>query len=256
MYIFILVLTILVLWMISFVFQNDFTVPTKSIKKYKNILVVYPHPDDEVLTVGGCVKCLERTSSNTTLLVLTKGEAGESYTKNVNDLKVIRTKELQRASDILGFKDLIQMDLGDGRLEENANRVKNEIENVLVKVKPDLVITYDRAGLYGHTDHIVASEIITKLKTKYGYKLWYSSFPKRVMKLIKLPEHMAKDYNYAAKRQFPTHKVFVGLAVRAKVRAMYAHASQYNSFRSAYPYKFVPLWMYIWGTVYEHFCET
>lgn len=253
--IYIILLFIGLSWAISFIFQNDFSLPTKALKKYKKILIIFPHPDDEVLTVGGLTASCRNFGIETIVTVLTKGERGESYIKDVSDLKSLRAHEMETSFKILGGKRLIQLDLGDGDLENNKKVVKEEIKRIIKVENPDLIITYDLAGLYGHPDHIVLSETITELRTDYHYDLWYAVLPKRIMKTVTLPEHMARDPNFKSKRALPTHRIFVGVAVLKKIKALYAYRSQYMSFRNAYPFKFIPLGFYVSANIYEYFHE-
>lgn len=249
-----LLLFLVLIFITSFLSQNDLSIKSKNIK-FKKVLVIYPHPDDEVLTCGGLIKSLNKSNIDTTLAVLTKGEAGNNCLNDGSDLKKVRTREMYLSSQILGVHKLIQLDLGDGKLSLQKQIVKYEVEKIINAEKPDLLITYDLTGLYGHPDHIVLSEIVTTLQTRYGYKLWYSTFPKKVLRLVKLPDHMAKDVNYKSKRVYPNTKIFVGMSVISKIKAMYVHKSQYNSFRNAYPFKFIPLWVFVLGTIFEYFYE-
>ncbi|MDQ3239098.1 MAG: PIG-L family deacetylase [bacterium] len=76
--IFVVIVIIVVFWLICFLYQNDFQVMSFKLQKYKNVLVIYPHPDDEVLTVGGFMSKMSGIGGRTTLAVLTKGDKGES----------------------------------------------------------------------------------------------------------------------------------------------------------------------------------
>src|SRR5690606_16401089 len=117
---------------------------------------------------------------------------------------------------------------------------------LLSKTKPDLVVTYDLAGLYGHPDHIAASQVITSLiKTKHKHiQLWYPSFPKRVLAMMSLPEHMAKDPEFKNKRATPQFKIITLAQMPQRLRAVYAHHSQLATGKNAFPVKFLPHWFY------------
>lgn len=237
-------------WILSFLFLNDLTLPTKQIQKYKKVLVVYPHPDDELLTVGG----LMAENKNTMLLILTKGEKGTPDAHIDLNLKAIRTKEEQESSKILGVKKLIQMDLGDGLLSQKKEQITNIVRDTIKSERPDLVITYDLSGLYGHPDHMVVSEVVTTLvKTEFkNIELWYPTVPKRVFLLLKVPEQMAKDKNFKSKRTYPSLKVFIGLNVIKKIQAVMSHKSQYIPFQPGLPIP-IPTWFFHSMTIYEYF---
>ncbi len=246
----IILIVIGLFWIFGFLFLNDFSVPTESIKKFKKILLIYPHPDDEVLTAGGVMA----ENKNATLLILTKGERGTSDAHLDLSLKQVRTNEEQKSSKILGVKKLIQMDLGDGQLGKQREIITKTIREVVKEEKPDLIITYDLSGFYGHPDHMVVSEVITELVKKefQNTELWYPTVPKRVYGLLKIPEEMAKDKNFKNKRTYPTLKVFVGLNVIKKIQAVAAHKSQSLPFQPGLPIP-IPTWFFHSMTVFEYF---
>lgn len=237
-------------WMLSFLLINDFSLPTKSIKQYKKILAIFPHPDDEVLTTGGVMA----VNGNTTLLILTKGEKGTPYAYKDLLLKNVRTSEAQESARILKVQNLIQKDFGDGELQNKKDEIKKEITYIIDKEKPDLIITYDLSGFYGHPDHIAVSQIVTNLKEEQFNKieLWYTTVPKRVYKLLKLPEEMAHDKNFKNNRSYPSHKIWVGINVFRKIRAMIAHKSQYQLFQAGFPIP-IPSAFFQSMTLYEYF---
>src|SRR3954469_20072383 len=48
-----LVLIIPLLWMTGFLLVTDFSVPLRDARQFKNVLVIFPHADDEAITCGG-----------------------------------------------------------------------------------------------------------------------------------------------------------------------------------------------------------
>jgi LmbE family N-acetylglucosaminyl deacetylase len=255
--IFILVLltafiVVLALWIVGFLFQNDFSIHKQDIKKIKRVLIMFPHADDEVSS-GGLIRRLAKQSSHVTLAILTKGEKGNPDAHFDQNLKEIRTKEASEVSKLFKANELVQEDFGDGELANKRVMIEDYISDLLKKTNPDLVITYDLAGMYGHEDHIVCSEITTGLVQKMaGTSLWYISLPKRVLAMASLPEHMAKDPNFRDRRAFPDIKVFVGLDVLSKIQAVYIYKSQGQSFRSAVPFN-LPFWFIYSMQVFEYF---
>lgn len=254
---FIVFLVIFFLWLIGVIVVNDLSIPSKKIKKFKNVLFIYPHADDEVLNSGGLIRALSRQGSAVTLVILTKGEKGKPDGKYDGTLKDIRVHEAKKASDLLGVTTLIQEDFGDGDLMNKKPFLRKYVQDIVEKTNPDLVITYDLAGLYGHPDHVVVSEIVTEL-IHNSFKesiLWYVSFPKRVLSMIRLPEYMAKDPSFINKRVFPSHKISVIREIVSKIRAVYSYKSQYQSFREGLPVKFVPLWFFYSMQLFEYYYE-
>lgn len=258
----IFILLTLFLWIFGFVYANDFKVPSKNVSKIssdtKKLLVIFPHADDEAMSMGGLLSQLSTKGVEVYWLVLTKGEKGNENATHDEKLKEIRVNEAKNASEIYGVKELIQQDFPDNGVDEHQAELTNEIKKVMQDVKPDLVLTYDLAGLYGHPDHIVVSEVITKLVKEdfTNTKLWYVSFPEKILNMTPLPEHMAKNSNYKSKRAYPTHRIWVGFSgVVSKIKAVYSYKSQRQSYVSSFPIKFIPLWFYVSLTPFEYIHE-
>lgn len=251
-----LLIAILAVWLVGARYVNDFSLRPAHLRQFKRVLVIFPHPDDET-NIAGTLWRLHRLKAHITLLVLTKGECGTPDAHYDFSLKATRSAEMRRVRDALGIDRLIQEDLGDGKVAERRPEARAAIIQAIRDAKPDLVITYDLAGLYGHEDHIAcAEEALHCLKqTHTAATLWYSAIPPRLLKLTKLPTHMAKDPHFADKRAKPNIRVNVGpIGVMAKVRSIYAHTSQRRSFRESVPGR-APLWFMYSMRVNEYFEE-
>jgi LmbE family N-acetylglucosaminyl deacetylase len=242
-------------WILLFLFASDLSLPTEDPRKFKNVLFIFPHPDDETLTAGGLIYQLSQIGALTTLLTLTKGEKGTSDAHLDVSLKKTRTAELYTVAKILGASEVVLKDMGDGELSHQKNEMKRVVNETLSAGDYDLVVTYDQSGLYGHPDHIALSEVVTEVvQQKFSQvSLWYAAQPKRVMKLIKLPEHMAQDPQFRSKRMVPNIKIFAGFGVWRKILAEYAYKSQFSSFQRGMPLPFIPVWYFVSFGVYEYF---
>ncbi len=218
-------------------------------------MVVYPHPDDETLASGGLLKNFADLRAEISLIVLTKGEKGNDDAHLDTSLKSIREEELAHATKHLGIIKTILEDFGDGELSKKRRELTEYLEKKVVELQPDCIVTYDLAGLYGHEDHIVTSEILTNLvKNKFTtISLLYASLPKRVLSLIKLPEHMAKDTAYANKRVFPNMRIWIGSNIFYRILALYSYKTQLYSFRKSFPTAWIPLWFYYSMQLYEYY---
>jgi N-acetylglucosamine malate deacetylase 2 len=243
-------LGIMLLWAATIFVVNDFSVKTIA-PKARRLLVIYPHPDDEALTCSGLMQKLTEKGTEVTLAVLTKGEKGNPDGKKDEHLREIRALEARIVSRILGAK-LLHYDMGDGMLDK-SRKLKKTVSDIIEKEKPDLIITYDNSGLYGHRDHIAVSEVVTEIALKKKIRLWYASFPMKILKMAKLPEHMAKDEEFKKRRASPNIKVYVWNYTGGKIKALYTYRSQLFAFRKAYP-KLMPLWFIVtlWPFEYYH----
>lgn len=251
-----LLIALAAVWLVGMVYANDFSIAPATLGRFQRVLVIFPHPDDET-NIAGTLWRLHRLKSHVTLLVLTKGECGTPDAHYDFSLKAIRSAEIRRVRDALGIDRLVQEDIGDGKVADRRPDARAAIVKTIQEAKPDLVITYDLAGLYGHADHIAcAEEAVAALKQANATaRVWYSAVPPRLLNLTNLPTHMAKDPHFADKRAKPNLRISIGpLGVIAKVRSIYAHTSQRRSFRESVPMR-APLWLMYSMRVNEYFEE-
>lgn len=249
-----------IFWLGLFFYINDLKVGSEDIdalsQKYKKILIIFPHADDEVLSMGGFLKSISDEGSEISWLLLTKGGKGNPSGTLDENLKDIRVKEAQASAKTLGIANLTQLDFPDGEVEKHKSEIKDIIDREINKVNPDLVLTFDLAGLYGHPDHVATSEFVTEvMKTQHTEReLWYVSYPKRILDLTTLPERMANDPQFKNRRVYPDVKVWVGWkGVTSKTKAVYSYISQRDSYKSSFPIRVIPLWFYISLAPFEYF---
>lgn len=254
----VILMIILALWLAGFLFATDFAVPVRDARQFRRVLVIFPHPDDEAVTCGGFLHRISRGGSAATVALLTKGEKGPNATHS-SDLKGLRAREARTSAATLGVSKLIQEDFGDGALRQKRQELTTYLATLIEQERPDLLITHDRAGLYGHWDHITCSEIITELQaTRFPeIPLWYVTFSKRILARVKMPEDLATDPHMREKQALPTHKYFIGANVWPKIRAWYAYKSQraalVKGIRIFTPRWF--LWFFLSMVLFEYFAE-
>jgi LmbE family N-acetylglucosaminyl deacetylase len=242
--------------MTGFLIATDFSVPTKNAQQFRHILVIFPHADDEAITCGGVLHRASKQGSTVTLVLLTKGERGTPDATLGENLKAIRTKEAQAVVAILGISRLIQEDFGDSELHNKKQELRAFIATLIEQEQPDLLITYDLAGLYGHSDHITSCEVVTELKkTSFpDIPLWYVTLPKRLLARVKLPEHMAIDSHFQAKQALPTHKIYIGVSVFPKIKSWYTYKSQRVALARGIG-TLLPIWFALSMVLFEYFAE-
>ena len=187
--------------------QLDFTIPEMDLilyarKKTKkqgplHFMVIYPHPDDETMMSGGTIaKYALHPDVRWSVVALTPGEHGDELFKGMPPKKLakIRKVELHRACEILGVSQLIFAPFEDGTLKKRVADLTKFISRLYKDEKPDLVITFEKGGIYGHPDHVTASMVIKKLQKKYTkIPVLYGTLPEKILSRLHLPTHMADD---------------------------------------------------------------
>ncbi len=111
-----------------------------------NVLVVSPHPDDEVLSCGGTIRRLSREGHRCTVAVVTRGWSPLFPEAQVEQVRA----EARRAAEALGVSDLRFLDLPVVRVAElPAHEVNTVFDRLMADVRPDWVFLpfpWDRHG--------------------------------------------------------------------------------------------------------------
>jgi N-acetyl-1-D-myo-inositol-2-amino-2-deoxy-alpha-D-glucopyranoside deacetylase len=157
----------------------------------QRMLLVHAHPDDECINNGATMAAYVAAGRGVTLVTCTAGEMGEVLVPDLSHLAFEqegglgehRRTELAEAMKVLGVTD--QRWLGgfgtfhdsgmawheDGHamaaefVPENAFwdadlvEVADHLVRIVREVRPQVLVTYDEFGGYGHPDHIQAHRV-------------------------------------------------------------------------------------------------
>lgn len=145
----------------------------------RRLLLVHAHPDDECISTGGTIARYSAEGAHVCLVTCTNGELGEiADVPELGDvasiqarLGEVRVDELREACSRLGEVDLRLLGYHDSGMEgtpENADpgvfinqplaQASAKIADVLRDVRPQVLVTYNDIGFYGHPDHIRAHQ--------------------------------------------------------------------------------------------------
>jgi LmbE family N-acetylglucosaminyl deacetylase len=130
------------------------------------LLAVLAHPDDESLGLGGIFARYHAEGIETHLITATRGERGwfgpqEEY-PGPDKLGRIRECELLEAAGELGIHEVTLLDYLDGEvMSADRDELTREIARHIRRVRPDVVVTFDQNGVYGHPDHIAVTRAAT-----------------------------------------------------------------------------------------------
>jgi N-acetyl-1-D-myo-inositol-2-amino-2-deoxy-alpha-D-glucopyranoside deacetylase len=150
----------------------------------RRLLLIHAHPDDETINNGATMARYVAEGASVTLLTCTLGEEGEILVPELAQLAAdqadqlggYRIWELRAAMAALGVTDIRFLG-GPGRYRDSgmmgtpANEHPRAFWNadldeavghavaVVREVRPQVVVTYDENGGYGHPDHIQAHRV-------------------------------------------------------------------------------------------------
>jgi len=169
------------------------------------LMAVLAHPDDESFGIGGTLAKYADEGIETYLVVATRGERGRfGDGKESPGLEVVgktREAELLAAAKVLGISEVSFLDYVDADLDKaDQNEVIEKIVHHLRRIKPQVVLSFDPTGGYGHPDHIAISQFAAAALVCSGdpeYKLaelqhshtvskfYYITWPQRKFEVFK-----------------------------------------------------------------------
>jgi N-acetyl-1-D-myo-inositol-2-amino-2-deoxy-alpha-D-glucopyranoside deacetylase len=157
--------------------MTDLTAPPPA----QRLLLVHAHPDDESIETGATMAKYAAEGAHVCLVTCTRGEEGEVIPAELRGLAgdrlgEHRVAELDRACAALGVED--HRFLGRaGRWRDSGmmgapsnddprcfwradvGEAAEELVRVVREVRPQVIVTYDDNGFYGHPDHIQAHRV-------------------------------------------------------------------------------------------------
>lgn len=172
----------------------------------RRLLLSLAHPDDESFGSGGMISRYVKEGADVSLICATNGDVGtvsEEHLKGFQSVAELRLSELDCASEILGFKHVYKFGYRDsGMVNSETSRdpaslwmqpreqVARRVVEVIREIKPQVVVTFNKYGGYGHPDHIAIQRATTDafylagdasyktdgLEPYQPQKLYYSAF--------------------------------------------------------------------------------
>jgi N-acetyl-1-D-myo-inositol-2-amino-2-deoxy-alpha-D-glucopyranoside deacetylase len=206
-----------------------------------------------------------------TLVTCTRGEEGEVLVEELVNLASSkddrlgeqREIELKKAMAELGISDFRflgapskkwrdsgmmgapENERGDVFWQANLDEAASELVKIILEIKPQVLITYDEYGGYGHPDHIKAHEVAMRaaqISTTKGWeieKIYWNIMPKSVIQMgIERMKEVGSDFfgvesveelPFAKPDELVTSVVKAPEYVLQKLAAMRAHATQISA---------------------------
>jgi len=126
------------------------------------VLVMAPHPDDEVIGCGGAVLQHVRRGDDVTVVLATDGAAAQPHADDAHraDYKALRLAESRAAAEILGYSRLHCWEAPDRGLSAWAE-LDDRIRCVFDEVRPATV--YAPSAYELHPDHHALAEALCRL---------------------------------------------------------------------------------------------
>ncbi|MCU0296828.1 MAG: N-acetyl-1-D-myo-inositol-2-amino-2-deoxy-alpha-D-glucopyranoside deacetylase [Candidatus Nanopelagicales bacterium] len=242
----------------------------------RRLLIVHAHPDDESITTGALMAGYVKQGVQVTLVTCTLGEEGEVLLADAQHLASHsedrlgehRYAELAAAMAVLGITDWRLLGAphkyrDSGMMGTDANNrpdcfwradlleAASDLVQVIREVRPQVALTYDDFGGYGHPDHIQAHRVLTyavalsavpSFRTDLGepwrvQKVYWTALPKGMLRDgIRALRAAGEDSGFAAmdpdnlpfgvEDELVTTSVDFSEFLDTKLQALAQHASQ------------------------------
>lgn len=202
--------------------SSTLQIPIPDLMSAKNLLVVFPHPDDAELMAAGTVAKLARAGTRVTYAAVTDGNLGcFDPIASREYIGQTRRREQEEAAKILGVERVVWLGFDDGEVPE-PDKLRPAIVSVIREVKPDFVLTLDPWLPYeAHPDHRRTAMAVVEA-------CLFAPFP------LAYPDDLARGLSpwqvSAVAMGFSAHpNTFVGIDETwdAKIQALLCHKSQF-----------------------------
>ena len=114
------------------------------------LLVLAPHPDDEVLSCGGLIAAHRERGLPVTVVVMTDGALGDHARSADPAYRDLRRDETREALEVLGGSDLKFLDIRDGSLASRDDAA-GMVRDAIAAAKPETIVF--PSPLEVHPDH-------------------------------------------------------------------------------------------------------
>jgi LmbE family N-acetylglucosaminyl deacetylase len=218
----------------------------------RKVAVVVAHPDDETFGFGSLIAHSAALGAEVVVCAATRGEMGEDVRddpRTGDALGADRERELRAAAALLGASAVELFGFSDSGMNGDPpsgslvgapfELVAARVGEMLVRHRPDVVVTMDPDGLDGHRDHERIGQATIRAYDEvvtWPARLYHLVLPRSLLEQW-VAEHRARD----ARPEYTeiemgrpdddvTTVVDVSSVLELRRRAMALHASQVSPF--------------------------
>jgi LmbE family N-acetylglucosaminyl deacetylase len=221
-------------------------------------MAVHAHPDDEAIGTGGILAHYTDEGVRTVLVTCTNGELGDgpggvkpdNPAHDESVVEPLRRQELEASCKVLGVSHLELLGYHDSGMEgwpQNeapesfwrtpVAEAAHRLADLMVQYQPQVVVTYDENGFYGHPDHIQANRVTHAAMAECGIpaKLYYTAVPRSMLRSfsetlaaagIETPMEVEENPDFGTPDELITTDIDCTAVAGRKFASLEAHASQ------------------------------
>jgi LmbE family N-acetylglucosaminyl deacetylase len=214
------------------------------------VVSFHAHPDDEALLTGGTLARLSAEGHRAVVVVACDGimgsrESGRTAAPGGRS----RLDELRDSALVLGVARVVHLgyaDSGHGPVlypdphdrqrfvRADTGEAAERLASVVSAERAELLLSYDRAGGYGHRDHLAVHQVGRRAAILTGVRLLEATLPRepivwvvRLLQLVRLAvRYDVHAGTWGTPRSQITHRVHARKFAARKRAALAAHKSQ------------------------------
>jgi N-acetyl-1-D-myo-inositol-2-amino-2-deoxy-alpha-D-glucopyranoside deacetylase len=141
----------------------------------RGVLAAFAHPDDESFGMAGALTMAAAAGLPVHVVCATDGDLGGEGETVADRVMApdIRRGELRDACREMGIREPVFLGYGDSGMEgwgpppgslvlADPDEVVERIVDVILRLRPAIVVTFDPNGIYGHPDHKAISRLASE----------------------------------------------------------------------------------------------
>ncbi|MVU81607.1 PIG-L family deacetylase [Nocardia sp. ET3-3] len=203
------------------------------------VVAFHAHPDDEIILTGGTLAKLAHAGHRAVIVVACDGHMGP-----FDGAVAPRLRELRASAGVLGVarvEHLGYADSGHGPIlypdppgrtrfaRAGIGEAAERLASILSEEQPEILLSYDRNGGYGHRDHVRVHEVGVKAADLAGVgRVLDATLPRELLRHLTIParwlgyDASAVGEGYTARSDI-THRIDVGAFAELRLRALAEH---------------------------------
>ncbi|MEU0543397.1 PIG-L family deacetylase [Nocardia sp. NPDC005978] len=205
------------------------------------VVALHAHPDDEVLLTGGTLAKLAAAGHRTVIVV-----ACDGHMEQFDEPVAPRLRELQASAVILGVDRVEHLGFADsghgpilypnppGRtlfMRADPGEAAERLARILSQERPEVLLSYDRHGGYGHRDHVRVHEVGQLAAALAGVpRVLDATLPRELLMRLSAPARLFGYDTSAVRGGFTaraeiTHRIDVSEFAALRLGALAEHRS-------------------------------
>ncbi len=185
----------------------------------KKILVIAPHPDDEMLGCGGTLLKHIHDGDIVSWLICTKTTEDLGWSE---DFRKQRERDISKVTNLMGFSNTYELNFPAAKLDQlSASEIISKMSEVFEEFQPNIVYTTHRGDV--HSDHKITFDCVNACSK------WFRC--KSVEKLYAYETPSETEFNYKLDQRFhPNTYVDISRYLKKKIDIIKVYETEIDSF--------------------------